>query len=195
MPRTRSAVALAAVVASAIAVAAAGASTKLVSVEPGDAITIAGTDIHCVVPLSGAPAIVCEIGSNTAPRAHSYATATTDQSALIFAATGRPMVVATRSGAKVSGPPQRAPHHRPAHYTVGAALRIAVVGSHIECATQSGAGRRPPILECGLYGAPGQPRWLPGTYATTISDAGVGILLAGRNGTASTVAVRSQPQP
>jgi hypothetical protein len=192
MPRTRSAVALAAVVVSAIAVAGAGASATLVSVEPGDAITIAGTDLHCGIPVSGAPTIVCEIGSSTEPVAHSYATATTDRGALIFAATGRPMVLATRSGAKVSGPLQRAPHHRPAHYTVGAALRIAVVGSHIQCAVVGSANGHP-SLECGLLSASGQSYWVPGTYATAISDDGAAILLAGRNGASSTSSSKRQP--
>ena len=93
---------------------------------------------------------------------------------------------------KVSGPTQSAPRHKPSHYTLGAALRIAVVGSHIQCAVARLASGHP-SLDCGLFSAPGQPHWVPGTYATAISDTGAAVLLAGKNGASSTSASKRQP--
>ena len=66
------------------------------------------------------------------------------------------------------------------------------MGSDIQCDVVSVEGGHP-SFDCGLYSASGQAHWAPGTYATTISDAGVAILLAGRNGASSVAASKRQP--
>jgi len=192
MQCSRSVAALAVLAGSAIAVSVAGAAAAPTPVGPGDTIAIAGTEEVCVIPVSGQRAIVCELSSKSKPLAKSYATATTDTGALIFAATGKPVVVATRRGAKVSGPLQSAPRHKPEHITLSGPARVLVVGSDIQCDV-AGIASGHPSLDCGLYTATGRSHWVPGTYATTISNTGVAILLAGKNGASSIATSERQP--
>jgi len=186
-----SVVGLAALAALAIcAVGAGAAAPTVVSVAPGDAITISGTSLQCTVTTTAPVALACEIGTTTTPVVHSYATAVSDAEALIFESTGRPDIVAMRREPTVSGALQHAPHHRPAHYTLGTAVRIAVAGSHIECATSAAAT---PALTCGLLSAPGAARWAAGSYVAVISARAASVERVAAGGALSTVVSKRQP--
>ncbi len=185
-------VALVVLAALAASSAVAGASSNVIAAEPGDTFSIQGSDIQCGVATSGPRAIACYIGTRQSQRAHSYATDALDQGAFIFAATGNHQVVAKKDNPALTGPVQGGQSHKPTHYTLTKTQRVAVIGTHIQCATGVDANGDQ-TFGCGLLTATEYNYWVPGTYGTVISDEGAYILLAGKNGSHTAAAFKKQP--
>jgi hypothetical protein len=171
--------------------ALAAAPPTLVPGEPGDTFSIQGTDFQCEVTISGPRAMVCLLGAITKPLARSYAIAATDAGVLIFGATGTAKLVAKRLGPTLSGALQTAPAHKPTHYTLTAKQHVAVIGSHIQCASGTNGGH--PTFACGLVTASAWRYWATGTYGSLLSDKGAYIVLAGKAGKITAAAFQKEP--
>jgi hypothetical protein len=172
------------------------ASGTLIAAEPGDTFSIQGTEIQCGVATNGPRAIACYIGTKKTQLAHSWATDTLDQGAVIFAATGNHQVVAKKLGPAVTGSLLTAPSHKPSHYTLTKAQHVGVVGSRILCNIGIDDNGNP-TFACGVINPPRNgitvTGFLPGSYVSVISDKGADIQLVGKNATYTTVAFKQQP--
>lgn len=170
----------------------AGATGTMLAAEPGDTFSIGGTDFQCGVPAAGPGTIVCYLGTTTTARDHSYAFTALDAGVTLFEPTGSQQVVAKDDNPALSGSAQGAPSHKPAHYTISRSQHLAVIGSHIQC----NSGTDPsgdPTFACESFTASEHIYAVPGTYITVISDKGAYILLAGKDGSHTTVAFEKQP--
>ena len=177
-----------------LAVASAGASgTKTITVGPGDAITIQGSNIQCVVSTSSPRAIVCGIGSKKSFRPHSYAITVADEGAAIFVATGSQQVVAREINPAISGTPIKGSSHKPTSYVLANGEGVMVAGTHVECGSVRTDDNTLQTIGCGIYNASSHGYYAAGTYAATVDDKYAGILRAGKNGAQTVVDTEKQP--
>jgi hypothetical protein len=176
-----------------LAVASADASgIKTVTVGPGDAIAIHGSDIECVVSTTAPRAIVCAIGSKKALRLHSYAVTVADKGAAIFVATGSQQVVAREINPAITGAPIKGSGHKPTSYVLANGEGVLVAGTHVECGSVRIDDNTLQTIGCGIYNASSGRYYAAGTYAATVDDKYAGILRAGKNGAQTVVATEKQ---
>ena len=179
-----------------LAVATGGASsTPTVTVGPGDAMTIRGSDIECVVSTTPPRAIVCGIGGPKSLRPNSYAFTVADKGAAIFIATGSQRTVARDLNPAISGAPFKGSPHKPTNYVLAKHEHVIVAGTHVACGALQIDDNSVQTFGCGVYntstGTSGY--YVAGTYATAISNRYVGILRAGKNGVQTVIADDKQP--
>jgi hypothetical protein len=185
---------LVALVASAAMLEPASASaTPTITVGPGDAMSVRGSDIECVVSTAAPRAIVCGIGSEKALSPRSYAITIADKGAAIFVATGSQRTVARAINPAISGAPFKGSSHKPTSYVVAQHEHVILAGTHVACGALLIDQNE--TFGCGIYktssGTSGY--YVAGTYAVTLSDRFAGILRAGKNGAQTVVAEDKEP--
>jgi hypothetical protein len=177
-----------------LAVASAGASgIKTITVGPGDAVAIRGSDIQCVVSTASPRAIVCGVGTKKSLRPHSYAITVADTGAAIFVATGSQQLVAREINPSISGPPIKGSSHKPTSYVLANGEGVMVAGTHVECGSVRTNANTLQTIGCGIYTASSGGYYAAGTYSATVDDKYAGILRAGKNGAQTVVATEKQP--
>jgi hypothetical protein len=174
----------------------AAAGPALITVEPGDRMAVAGSDIQCGVPTGEAPTIACYTGSGHTPLAGSYAVAVSDKETLIFDATGAQSIVAHESNPSVSGALIKGSTRKPTTFVIANGEDVLVAGSHVACAAVRVDGGTVQAFSCGvIVGASLTPStyFASGTYAASISGQDAGITRTGANGSGTLVALEHQP--
>jgi hypothetical protein len=177
----------------AFAANAAASSPPTITVGPGDALAVKGSDIQCVISTSTPRAIVCGLAGQKSARAHSYAMTMADEGVAIFAATGSHKIVARAINPSVSGPAIKGSGHKPAHYVLANHEDVLVAGTHVECAAIMIDNHTRQTIGCGILNASSGGYYVAGTYAATLSDHYAGILRAGTKGAQTVVAIQKQP--
>jgi len=169
--------------------------TPTITVGPGDAMTIQGSNIECFVSTTAPRAIVCGIARQKSLLSNSYATTVADKGAAIFIATGSQQTVAREINPAISGAPFKGSPHKPTTYVLAKHEHVILAGTHIACGSLEIDENSVQTFGCGAYntstGTSGY--YVAGTYATTISDQYAGVLRVGKNGAQTVVAVEKQP--
>jgi hypothetical protein len=176
------------------AASAAPTSTPTISVGPGDALSVQGSDIECVVTTSPPRAMVCGIGTKSL-RPKSFAFTVADKGAAIFVVTGTQQVIARDLNPAIPGPGFPNAAHKAAGYVVSRHEHVIVEGTHIACGSLPIDNQTVEAFGCGAYDLATSTSgyYVAGTYSVSISGEYVGILKVGKLGAQTVVAEEKEP--
>ena len=169
-------------------------STPTISVGPGDALSVQGSDIECVVTTSAPRAMVCGIGAKSL-RPKSFAFTVADKGAAIFVVSGTQQVIARDLNPAIPGPGFPNAAHKAAGYVVSRHEHVIVDGTHIACGSLPIDNQTVEAFGCGAYDLATSTSgyYVTGTYSVSISGEYVGILKVGKLGAQTVVAEEKEP--